>query len=203
MLRMSLLIIALLLNISVAHAETRYITDSFYVPLRVGPSDNHRIIHRGLKSGTPVELLDTDETQQFSHVQIQDGRSGWLPARLLQDTPIAADQLPSLLSQLKLSQQKLAESQTQLAQKATVIKDNQRLSNEVQALSLQLDKFKQQHQDTLDTAQQLAQLQAQHAESQQRLWRWLGINSLVCLIIGLAAGLWLSRPGTPGHAHKW
>ena len=35
-------------------AETRYISDKVYVPLRVGDGSKYRIVHRGLPSGTKL-----------------------------------------------------------------------------------------------------------------------------------------------------
>ena len=38
-------------------AATAYISDELTVPLRSGPSGGHRILHRGLPSGTVLEVI--------------------------------------------------------------------------------------------------------------------------------------------------
>lgn len=76
-----------------AVAETRYISDLLYVPLRSGPSGEHRIIHWGLPSGTTLEVLEVDESAQFARVRTERGTEGWVPSQYLVDEPIARDTL--------------------------------------------------------------------------------------------------------------
>jgi SH3 domain protein len=80
----------LLLSIgNLALAETRYISDKIYVPLRVGDSPKHRIIHRGLPSGEKLELLENSEESSYSRVRTDRGIEGWLPSHYLVDKPVA------------------------------------------------------------------------------------------------------------------
>ncbi len=76
-----------------AEAETRYISDVLHVPLRSGPSGEHRIIHWGLQSGTALEVLGEDESTQFTHVRTESGREGWVPSQYLLAEPVARDAL--------------------------------------------------------------------------------------------------------------
>lgn len=71
----------------------RYINDSLYVPLRSGGSSGHRIVHKGLKSGTKLSLLQSDETSQYSLVRTSKGLEGWIPTQYLIAEPTAALQL--------------------------------------------------------------------------------------------------------------
>ncbi|MEX1236901.1 MAG: hypothetical protein WD994_01390, partial [Pseudomonadales bacterium] len=48
----------LLLVPALSAAATVYIRDTLYVPLRGGQSSEYRILHRGVKSGTPLELIE-------------------------------------------------------------------------------------------------------------------------------------------------
>lgn len=52
-----------------ASAATVYISDELTVPLRSGPSGGHRIIHRGLPSGTQMEILDVNEEAGFTRIR--------------------------------------------------------------------------------------------------------------------------------------
>jgi len=72
-----------------AAAQTMYISDEYRVPLRSGPSGEHRILHYGLPSGTVVEALEVDEDAGFTHVRLPGGTEGWLPNQYLVNEPIA------------------------------------------------------------------------------------------------------------------
>ena len=50
-------------------AQTRYITDINYVPMRTGPGNEYRIIHRGLRTGTALVLLEENAGNGFSRVR--------------------------------------------------------------------------------------------------------------------------------------
>ncbi len=76
-----------------AGAETRYISDVLYVPLRSGPSGEHRIIHYGLPSGTAFEVLGEDESAKFTQVRTENGSEGWVPTQYLVNEPIASARL--------------------------------------------------------------------------------------------------------------
>lgn len=73
--------------------QTRYISDEFTVPLRSGPSSGHKILHRGLPSGTPLQVISEDKAAGFSRVRMQNGTEGWLPTQYLIAQPAAKDQL--------------------------------------------------------------------------------------------------------------
>ncbi len=77
-------------------AETVYVRDTLYVPLRGGQTTEHRILHRGLKSGTPLELLETVEKTGFSKVRTEGDIVGWIKTQYLTDQPIASDALARL-----------------------------------------------------------------------------------------------------------
>ena len=74
-------------------AETLYISDKLTVPVRSGPSSGHRIIHRGLPSGTRLEVVERDEGSGFIHVRTQRGTDGWVREQYLTTEPIARERL--------------------------------------------------------------------------------------------------------------
>lgn len=82
-----------------ASAETKYIDDTLFAPLRSGEGNNFRIVHKGLKSGTAVEVIATDKTSGYSKVKTAGGTVGFLPTRFLSEQPIARDQLTKLLNE--------------------------------------------------------------------------------------------------------
>ena len=77
----------------IGHAETAYISDVLTVPLRSGPSNSNRILHRGLPSGTRLDILGRDQDTNFVQVRTEGGMEGWLPEQYLVNEPIARDRL--------------------------------------------------------------------------------------------------------------
>ncbi len=82
-----------LLSPATAAAETVYISDVLTVPLRSGPSNANRILHRGLPSGTKMEVLSRDAGSGFVQIRTDRGTEGWLPEQYLVSEPIARDRL--------------------------------------------------------------------------------------------------------------
>ena len=78
---------------STAQAETAWISDRLTVPLRSGPSNANRILHRGLPSGTRMEVLARDSDSGFVQIRTDRGTEGWLPEQYLVSEPIARDRL--------------------------------------------------------------------------------------------------------------
>ena len=110
----------LLLSVgSMAFAETRYISDKIYVPLRVGDSTKHRIIHRGLPSGEKLELLETNEDSGYSRVKTDRGVEGWLPSHYLVENPVARTLLNAAKQQVTDSNKELREQLKSTTQTST------------------------------------------------------------------------------------
>ena len=89
-------------------AQTRYITDINYVPMRTGPGNEYRIIHRGLRTGTALVLLEENAGNGFSRVRNGE-QEGVVPTQYLMDRPPAFRQLPAALEQ---AQKVAADNQT-------------------------------------------------------------------------------------------
>lgn len=70
-----------------------YIDDKLFVPLRSGAGTSFRIVHKGVKSGTKLEVIEHDSNTGYSHVRTPSGLDGYLPTRYLVNEPIARDQL--------------------------------------------------------------------------------------------------------------
>jgi SH3 domain protein len=58
-----------------AYADTRYVVDELIITLRAGKSNEHKII-KTLKTGTPVEVLEEDDT--YLKVKTSDGSVGYV-----------------------------------------------------------------------------------------------------------------------------
>ncbi|WP_330924768.1 TIGR04211 family SH3 domain-containing protein [Candidatus Sororendozoicomonas aggregata] len=108
------------------YAESRYVTDIIYIPMRSGPGSQYRIIHQGIKTGTELKVLEADAGNNYSKVVTPDGLEGYIRTQYMQNNPPARQQLPALeaaankaasdktlivaeLEQAKMDQETLAE----------------------------------------------------------------------------------------------
>ncbi|WP_252179425.1 TIGR04211 family SH3 domain-containing protein [Endozoicomonas sp. 4G] len=80
--------------------ETRYVTDVVYVPLRTGPGNQYRILHRGLKTGLSMKVLEADAGEGFSKVKTADGLEGYIPSQYLVAEQPARERLPKVLGEV-------------------------------------------------------------------------------------------------------
>ena len=120
--------------------ETRYIRDTLFVPLRSGQSYKHRIVHKGLVSGTALTLLELSEDESYSFVKTEQGIEGWLQSQYLTDQPSARSQL------------------------ATVQAHNQKLQTQNLAMNKELDSLKKQYADAKLAVSKLTQQQQSTSE---------------------------------------
>lgn len=94
-------------------AETMYIDDTLLVPLRSGESTSYRIVHKGIPSGTRLDIVEHNPESGYSKVVTPGGIEGFLPTRYLSADPIAKiklEQANKALSSLKKEHSQLKAS---------------------------------------------------------------------------------------------
>lgn len=138
-------LIGLLLSLlcSSLNAETMFIDDVLLVPLRSGESLSHRIVHKGIPSGTKLEVLEHNSDSGYSKVLTPGGIEGYLPTRYLVPEPIARvklEQATKELSTFKQEHAKLKEQYSSLLAEHNALKKantetEQLLDKNVQELS--------------------------------------------------------------------
>lgn len=89
--RIVLLLFILVTSSQLYSAETRYIRDELYVPLRSGQTTQHRIVHKGLVSGTALTILKKSDDEAYSFVRTSKGIEGWIQTQYLSDSPAGRD----------------------------------------------------------------------------------------------------------------
>lgn len=129
-----------------AVGAVNYISDVVNVPLRSGPSTKHRIIHRGLPSGTQLTVLATDEEAGFTQVRTAGGMEGWVVSQYLIGQPIARVKLAAAEKRLqglkvKIDKEREAHASLQSEYKETEA-NNRTLNSQVQALTKELEELK-------------------------------------------------------------
>jgi SH3 domain protein len=129
-----------------AVGDVNYISDVLNVPLRSGPSTAHRIIHRGIPSGTQLTILATDEEAGFTQVRTAGGMEGWVTSQYLVGTPIARDRLAAAEKRLKklkadIDKERKASASIQAKHKETE-DTNKTLNSKVESLTKELAELK-------------------------------------------------------------
>ena len=129
-----------------AVGDVNYISDVLNVPLRSGPSTAHRIVHRGLPSGTQLTILAIDEEAGFTQVRTKGGMEGWLTSQYLIREPIARVKLAVAENRLKnlkvkIDKEREARSSLQAEHKETVA-NNKTMNSQVKNLSKELEELK-------------------------------------------------------------
>lgn len=87
-----------------------YISDVYYVPVRSVPNRNGKVTHNGLKSGTPVTVIDNDG--QWKKILTDFGQQGWIEKRFISESPISATLLTEEREAKKILEQMLKEEQS-------------------------------------------------------------------------------------------
>lgn len=193
-----------------ALAETRYISDELAVPLRRGPSNSYKILHRGLPSGTQLEVLGEDKEAGFTHVRTQNGTEGWVPTQYLTEQPIARDRLASAnrriasleneLKTLRASAQEIRVARSDAEGRIKELTDrNEKLEAELteirQASATAIAQYEQNKQlraanETL--SQQVTQLTQQVRQLERNaMLQWL-LAGAGLVLLGLILGAWLA-----------
>ena len=163
MFRRSLLLITLLSTAPLASAvDSRYVTDSFEVTMRSGTSTQNSIV-RMLRSGERVTLIESDPETQYSLVESEDGRQGYVLSRFLMDAPASRQILGELRveheqQQKRLEQQsaEITELQQSLQQEQT---DNAALKTALRASEQELADVRATAENTLNILEQNKRLQ--------------------------------------------
>ncbi len=95
-------------------AETRFV--ELEVTLRSGQGTGFSIV-RMVRSGSPVEVLETSSASGYSRVRVAGGTEGWVLTRYLTDSPIGAEALVAArqrVDQLSRENRELIEERNRL-----------------------------------------------------------------------------------------
>ena len=103
--------------------QPRYVSDEFYVPLRETPCSRCKIVHRGLKSGTKLMLIDLQDG--WALMKTANGTVGWVEEQFLSELPIARIQLikdQKVLNTLKMRNDKLEQIMRELRKQSNALR---------------------------------------------------------------------------------
>ena len=204
-----------------AGQKTVYVSDIFYVPLRSGNSNKHRIIHRGLKSGTPLTLIESDPETKLSRVSTSTGIEGWIQSQYLSETTIARTQLQEIratyqslrreLQTRTANEAQLTEALTQSQQSLKQLKkNNQALESElsqIKKLSANAINLDNNNRKLLQNNEMLkieiAELQADNARLADKSDKEWFLRGAFAVFIGAILAIALPRLKIKSRAKEW
>jgi len=154
--------------------EQAYVTDQLEIQFRSGPSTQNKIL-RMLKAGTPVDVLEEQESNGFSYVALASGEEGWILSKYLTRHPI-----PSSLLEAKANSGKLAETldankslkaelQSLKTEKDGTDKTTKELHEEVSRLNSELTTIKQASSNAIQIQSDRDSLQKKNIELENKL----------------------------------
>jgi len=135
-----LTLLLLTASCQVLSEEIRYIRDELYVPLRSGQSPQHRIVHKGLISGTKLTILETSADGDYSRVRTRKGTEGWIQTQYLSPEPAAKNVLKIANANLAKLQQENIELKQQLKQLGSKDRETQNVLSELEASNQKMAK---------------------------------------------------------------
>jgi SH3 domain protein len=209
-----LLLGCLLLTVTTASGETKYVTDVFEVMIRTGPNLTNKILAMP-KSGTPIEILESPDEQRIDDwvkVRFGDDKEGWMLSQFLIPGPPKKDVIARLESdnrtlkqraktlaeenvQLKKERKELGTALTQQTTEGTTLKDSyetlKRESKDFLALKAAYDKASQ---ELKTKTKQVGELQqdVEGLRNSQTL-RWFVAGASI-ILVGFIIGYVSRRP---------
>ncbi len=160
-----------LLATTVSARTVKYVSDQVPLPVRSGTSLQHRIIEM-VKSGTPVEVIETEQ-QGYFKIRLPSGEEGFMLSRYLMDQPSARDRLGQLeprLEELRETNSRLREREQTLSSEFEALQaDNQKLLATTQALQAELEDIRRASARALELRRENQRLTREVEQHQQSL----------------------------------
>lgn len=118
-----------------ALAANGWIGDTVFVPVRAGAGNSFRIVHRGLRSGTQVQVLQWEQGADWVQIRVGD-TEGWVEAQYVSRQPIARVQLERAEQRTQELTREVAQLREQLA---AASQERDQLRSQAKALGADLD----------------------------------------------------------------
>ncbi len=130
----ALVLFSVVISIPAQAKSVRYVSDELKIALRSGASEGHRIV-KFVRSGTALTVLGISEDGKYIHVEISDGKAGWVLNKETMDVPSGRDRLVTANERLTKSKQQVKQlsdtvselkSEVQQLQNEKVVLQNER-----------------------------------------------------------------------------
>ena len=161
------LLMGLFLLSPTTQAASGWISDVLYVPMRAGAGSEYRIVHRGLKSGTRIEVLEQTEGSEWVKVRYGD-IDGFIAAQYVSLAPTSAITLAQVRGELESAQSELSSLREQLS---AVTRERNQLATENSALQGNLNENQSELAHLQDVAAEPIRLDQANRELNEELSR--------------------------------
>jgi SH3 domain protein len=145
-----------------AEPPTHYITDKLYAPVRTEQNEKAAVLHKGLESGTAVNVLEKNDQTGYAKIRTADNIEGWVRAQYLsEEAPVGMqlEQANAKIAQLQTETKALNEQLTAIKQisssqidtherNAELVKQNRLLTNEKEVLATDNERLKNRNNQT-------------------------------------------------------
>jgi SH3 domain protein len=100
---------------TLAAAETMYVSDQLLITFRQGKGTEYKIL-KTLKSGTPMEVLENEEGDNYVKVRLESGEEGYVLSQYLTDETPKSVIISRLQNQVEKIQGQLAQAKAKLTE---------------------------------------------------------------------------------------
>ncbi len=139
--------------------DNYYIRDTLHVPVRSGESHQHRILHKGLKSGTQIKVLLQNEETGWSEIEFNNGQTGWIPTQYLVKEPTSAHKLKAANKQIATLKADLGPAGEKLLR---FEKENASLKNSLEQQTAKLDQIQAKHDNLRKLSENAIKMEADY-----------------------------------------
>lgn len=166
-----------------ANNVNHYISDDLFIYMHSGPGTNYRILG-SVEAGTIVTILAASEDAEFTQIQDNRGRSGWVKSEYVKAGESLRVQVSNLTSQLDATRQsdnQLSSTIAQLEMELVTVQDeNTLLQGQIAQLRQDADALNQ-------------QLSMQASDSERDWFMRGGVVSVGGVLFGIIITLLLRR----------
>lgn len=96
--------------------DIRYVSDKQYIPLRSGAGNEYRIVHRGIPSGTKLEVARVSGDGVWAEITTERGTTGWIRTQYLMKELPAQNKVDEAVARAEQLAEKNAALTAQLEQ---------------------------------------------------------------------------------------
>lgn len=160
------LVLVLFLSAESSWAERAYVTDSFTITLRTGPSTENKILSM-LPSGRAVQVIENQG--DWSRVETTEGgetKSGWVLSRYLMTRVPFEQRAETLAKEVDRLQEKLTPSESAMREKTTQVRE---LTEKLNETTTALQNVQRDYQTLKDEASEFLALREAHAKALSEL----------------------------------
>jgi SH3 domain protein len=151
---------------SVSSAQQQYVTDTFRITLRTGPSTENKIITM-LPSGTPLEVLETSgEWSNVRFTEDEEVKTGWVLQRYLTTETPCRLRIDALQRERNQQRDRLQSLEKRLAEKTDL---ERKSSKELENTLASLEKVTNEYETLKKGSADFLALQAEHEATQTEL----------------------------------